>query len=110
MKLVSGAAAIALSLLSFIFSSLTVVFLVTMLTFAIMLVGLSRIVVGYGEKSLSGWVRLLNIVGGGIVFFFGFFTAIFSDIGFEILRIVLAGVFIALGIIRIASASKGELA
>ena len=110
LKIVSGLGAILLSLLSFVYSSLTVLFLITILTFVIMLAGLSRIVVGYGEKSLPGWIRILNIVGGGIVFFFGFFAAIFTDMGFEILRIVLACTFIALGVIRIAAASKGELA
>jgi uncharacterized membrane protein HdeD (DUF308 family) len=109
MKIVSGIGAIALALLSFVFSSLTVTFLITMLTFAVMLLGLSRIVVGYGEKTLPGWMKVLNIVGGGFVFFFGFFAAIFSDMGFFTLRIVLASVFIALGIIRIAAASKGEM-
>ena len=109
MKIISGVAAIALSLLSFVFSTLTVVVLITILTFAIMILGLSRIVVGYSERTLPSWMRLLNILGGGIVFFFGFFTAIFSDMGFFTLRIVIACVFIILGIVRIAAASKGEL-
>ena len=109
MKIVSGIGAIALSILSFVFSSLTVTFLITLLTFAIMIVGLSRMVVGNGEKTMPGLMRLLNIVGGGIVFFFGLFAAIFSDMGFFTLRIILACVFIALGVIRIAGASKGEV-
>ena len=84
MKIISGLGAILLSVLSFMFSSLTVLFLITILTFAIMLAGLSRIVMGYSEKSLPGWIRILNILGGGIVFFFGFFSAIFTDMGFDV--------------------------
>jgi hypothetical protein len=109
MKIVSGIGAISLSVLSFVFSSLTITFLITMLTFAIMLVGLSRIMVGYNEKSRPTWARWANILGGGIAFFFGFFAAIFSGLGFFTLRLMLSCAFIALGIVRIATASKGEL-
>ena len=109
MKIISGIGAIGLSLLSFVFSSLTVTFLITLLTFAIILAGLSRIVVGYGEKSSSTWMRWTNILGGGIVFFFGFFAAIFSGLGFFTLRLALSLVFIVLGIVRIVAASKGEI-
>ncbi|MBY8998775.1 MAG: DUF308 domain-containing protein [Candidatus Thorarchaeota archaeon] len=109
MKIASGIGAIVLSLLSFVFSSLTVTFLITLLTFAIMLVGLSRIVVGYGEKESSTWLRWTNIIGGGVVFFFGFFAAIFSGLGFFTLRLMLSCVFIVLGLIRIAAASKSEM-
>jgi len=108
-KIISGVAAITLSILSFVFSSLTVIFLITMLTFAIMLVGLSRIVVGYNEKEKATWVRWSNIIGGGIAFFFGFLAAIFSGLGFLTLRLMLSVVFIVLGLVRIAAASKGEL-
>ena len=108
-KMLSGAAAIFLSIASFIFSTLTIVFLITLLTFAIMIVGLSRIVVGYSEKERPTWLRWGNILGGGIAFFFGFVAAIFSDLGFYALRLMLSCVFIVLGLIRIAAASKGEL-
>lgn len=108
-KILSGVIAIVLSILSFIFTTLTVVFLITMLTFAIMLIGLSRIIVGYGEKEKPTWLRWGNILGGGIAFFFGFFSAIFQGLGFFTLRLMLSCVFIVLGLIRIAAASKGEL-
>ena len=109
MKILSGIGAILLSVLSFVFSSLTITFLITMLTFAIMLVGLSRIVVGYNEKSRSTWARWANILGGGIAFFFGFFAAIFSGLGFFTLRLMISCAFMVLGIVRIAAASKVEL-
>nr|KXH71740.1 MAG: hypothetical protein AM325_02580 [Candidatus Thorarchaeota archaeon SMTZ1-45] len=109
MKILSGIGAIVLSILSFIFSSLTIVALISLLTFAIMILGISRIVVGYNEKTLSAWVRWMNILGGGIVFFFGFFAAILSGLGFFTLRLLISCAFMVLGLIRIAAASKGEL-
>ncbi|MGD9397013.1 MAG: DUF308 domain-containing protein [Candidatus Thorarchaeota archaeon] len=108
-KTLSGVLAIVLSLLSFVFGTLTVAFLITLLTFAIMIVGLSRIVVGYSEKENPVWLRWSNILGGGTAFFFGFFAAVYSDLGFFTLRSMLSVVFVVLGLIRIAAASKGEL-
>lgn len=74
-----------------------------------MLVGLSRIIVGYNEKSRPTWVRGGNILGGGLAFFFGFFTAIFPGLGFFTLRLILSCVFVVLGLVRIATASQGEI-
>jgi uncharacterized membrane protein HdeD (DUF308 family) len=108
MKAISGFGAILLSISAIVFSELAITVLITLLTFGIMLVGLSRIVVGYGEKSLPLWTRSAYTIGGGIVFFIGFFAAIFSGLGFFILRLMLSTVFFVLGIIRIAAASKGE--
>ena len=109
LKILSGIVAIALSLLSFVFSSLTVLVLITILSFAIMLIGGSRIIVGQSEKGLPAWIRIMNIAGGGIVFLFGLFSAIFTDLGFFNLRLMLATVFVVLGLIRISAASKGEM-
>ncbi len=109
MKIISGLSAIGLSLMAVALSNLAIVFLVGLLTFAIMLVGLSRIVVGYGEESMSSWMKITNIVGGGVVFLFGLIAAIFTDLGFLTLRLMISGVFFVLGLIRIAAASKGEL-
>jgi len=109
MKVVSGLGAVVLALLAILFSDLAIVFLLGLLTFAIMLMGLSRIVVGYGEESMPSWLKLTNIVGGGFVFLFGLIAAIFTDLGFFALRMVISGVFFVLGLVRIAAASKGEL-
>lgn len=109
MKIISGLVAILLSAVAIVFRDLAITFLVTMLTFAIMLVGLSRMVVGYSEKSISYWLRALYVAGGGLVFLFGFFAAVFSGLGFVTLRLVLGAVFLILGSVRIIGAAKGEL-
>ena len=109
MKVLSGLGAIILSVVALLFSDLAIVFLVGLLAFAIMLAGMSRIVVGYGEDSMPSWLKLVNIVGGGIVFLFGFIAAIITDLGFFTLRVMISGVFFVLGFVRIAAASRGEL-
>jgi len=108
-KVVSGIGAIALALAAILFSSLTVTVLITLLTFAIMLVGIARIVIGYKETGLKSGMRIANIAGGGLVFLFGFVAAIFPSLGLYTLKILLAITFLVLGSLRIASGASGEL-
>jgi uncharacterized membrane protein HdeD (DUF308 family) len=108
-KAISGIGAIALALAAILFSSLTVTFLITLLTFGIMLVGISRVIIGYKETDLKSGMRIANFVGGCLVFLFGFISAIFPSIGLYTLKLLLAITFLVLGSLRIASGASGEL-
>jgi uncharacterized membrane protein HdeD (DUF308 family) len=108
-KVISGIGAIALAIAAILFSSLTVSVLITLLTFAIMLVGMARIIIGYKETGLKSGMRIANIAGGGLVFLFGFVAAIFPSLGLYTLKLLLAITLLILGSLRIASGASGEL-
>lgn len=104
-----GVAATIISIGVLLFPDLAITFLVTMITFAIMLMGLSRIIVGQIEKELAPWARALYIVGGAIAFCFGFLAAVFPGLGFFTLILLLSAAMMTVGIIRIVSGVTGEL-
>jgi uncharacterized membrane protein HdeD (DUF308 family) len=104
-----GVVATMLSMGVVLFPDLAITFLVTMVTFAIMLMGMSRIVVGHLEKGMATWARALYIGGGIIAFSFGFLAAVFPDLGFYTLILLLSAAMITVGIIRIVSGITGEL-
>jgi uncharacterized membrane protein HdeD (DUF308 family) len=108
-KIVSGVSAVGLAIGALLFTSLTVAVLITLLTFGIMLLGLARIAVGYKEKEIRSSLRAFYIVGGIIVFIFGFIAAIYPALGLYALRIILAVTFLILGSLRVASGASGEL-
>ncbi len=108
-KGVVGIAVILLSMAAVLLPDLTVVFLVTMMTYAIMLMGLSRIIVGYVESELARWARALYIGGGVVIFCFGFLAALFPGVGFYTLVLLLSAAMMTVGIIRIVSGITGEL-
>ncbi|MFX1264803.1 MAG: HdeD family acid-resistance protein [Promethearchaeota archaeon] len=104
-----GIAVILLSMAAVLFRDLTVTFIVTMMAFAIMLVGLSRIIVGYVESELAKWARVLYVVGGIVIFCFGFLAALFPGVGFYTLVLLLSAAMMTVGIIRIVGGITGEL-
>ena len=108
-KIITGLCAIILAIGALYFSDLAVEFLLALLTFGIMLLGLARIAVGYLEDGLKRTTRTFFIIGGGLVFLFGFIAAIFPSLGLFTLRIILGITFLILGSIRIASGATGEL-
>jgi len=108
-KGVVGVAAILISMGVVLFPDLTITFLVTMVTFAIMLMGMSRIIVGHLEKELATWARALYMIGGAIAFCFGFLAAVFPGLGFYTLILLISAAMITVGVIRIVSGITGEL-
>ncbi|NHJ14135.1 MAG: hypothetical protein EAX95_10695 [Candidatus Thorarchaeota archaeon] len=104
-----GLAAVILSMAVVLFPDLAITFVVTLVTFGIMLTGISRLVVGYMEKDMASWARVLYILGGMITFGFGFVAAIFPGLGFFTLILLLSAAMITLGVIRIVSGATGEL-
>ncbi|TFG26657.1 hypothetical protein EU527_19485 [Candidatus Thorarchaeota archaeon] len=108
-KIVTGLIAIVLATAALYFTELAITVLITLLTFGIMFLGLARIAVGYLEEDIKKGTRIFFIVGGGIVFIFGFIAAIFPSLGLYTLKIILAVTFLILGSIRITSGATGEL-
>lgn len=108
-KAAVGVAATLISMSVLLFPDLAITFLVTMVSFAIMLMGLSRMIVGQLEKELAPWARALYIVGGAIAFGFGFLAAVFPGLGFYTLILLLSAAMITVGAIRIVSGITGEL-
>jgi uncharacterized membrane protein HdeD (DUF308 family) len=111
-RITKGSLGLVATLISFavvLFPDLAITFLVTMVTFAIMLMGMSRIIVGYLEKELATWARALYIAGGAIAFGFGFLAAVFPGLGFYTLILLLSAAMITVGVIRIVSGITGEL-
>ena len=108
-KIVTGLFAIILAISALLFSELAMSVLVTLLTFGIMLLGMARLVVGYTEKGIKQGTRIIYVVGGGIVFFFGFIAAIFPSLGLYTLKMILAITFLILGSLRVAAGVSGEI-
>ncbi|MFX0055296.1 MAG: DUF308 domain-containing protein [Promethearchaeota archaeon] len=104
-----GVAAVLISVGVVLFPGLAITFLVTMMTFAIMLMGMSRVIVGYLERELATWARALYMIGGAIAFGFGFLAALFPGLGFYTLILLISAAMITVGVIRIASGITGEL-
>jgi len=108
-KIFSGFAAIILAIAALYFSTLAVSVLVTLLTFGIMLLGMARLAVGFSEKDMRSVTRIVYVVGGGTVFFFGFIAAIYPSLGLYTLKIILAVTFLILGSLRVAAGVSGEM-
>jgi uncharacterized membrane protein HdeD (DUF308 family) len=111
-RVTKGAVGVAATLISFgvvLFPDLAITFLVTMVTFAIMLMGMSRIIVGYLEKELATWARSLYMIGGAIAFGFGFVAAVFPGLGFYTSILLVSAAMITVGVIRIVSGITGEM-
>lgn len=108
-KIGTGLFSIILAIAALLFSALAMSVLITLLTFAIMLLGMARLAVGYTEKDMKQGTRIFYVVGGGIVFFFGFIAAIFPSLGLLTLKLILAITFLILGSLRVAAGISGEM-
>ena len=108
-KIGTGLLVIVLAIAAFLFSEFTMSVLITFLTFGIMFLGMARLVVGYAERDMRQGTRIFYVVGGGIVFFFGFIAAIFPALGLYTLKLILAVTFLILGSLRVAAGVSGEI-
>jgi len=108
-KIVSGLSAIFLAFAALYFSELTMSVLITLLTFGIMFLGMARLAVGFAEKDMRTVTRIVYVVGGGTVFFFGFIAAIYPSLGLFTLKMILSVTFLILGSLRVAAGVSGEI-
>jgi len=105
----SGVFAILLAIAALYFSAIAVTVLITLLTFGIMLLGMARLAVGFSEKDMRTILRIVYVIGGGIVFFIGFIGAIYPSLGLFTLKIILGVSFLVLGSLRVAAGVSGEM-
>jgi uncharacterized membrane protein HdeD (DUF308 family) len=99
--LVTGIATIAISIIDFIFFSLSPDLLIYYPALAMLLVGFSRLVLGFllGDEPL--WIQMLQILAGILTINLAAFVFIFSNINFAAMLILLIISLIANGLVRL---------
>jgi hypothetical protein len=105
--LITGFAAIALSLLDVIFLSVSPDQLIYYPTLAMLLVGSSRLVLGFLLGDVPLWIRMLQILAGILTINLAAFVFIFSDIEFSAMFILLVISFLANGLVRLIVSRTG---
>lgn len=99
--LITGFAAIALSLLDVIFLSVSPDVLIFYPALAMLLVGFSRLVLGFLLGDVPLWIRMLQILAGILTINLAAFVFIFSNIEFSAMFILLVISFLANGLVRL---------
>ncbi len=99
--LITGFAAIAISLIDFIFFSLSPDILIYYPALAMLLVGSSRIVLGFLLGGVPLWIQMLQILSGILTINLAAFVFIFSNIEFSAMIVLLVIAFIANGLVRL---------
>jgi len=102
-KASAGIIAILVGLLVYFLQDLAYLYIMGLVGFAIMILGLARAVVGFKEESLSIKTRAAYILIGTVAFFLGFAALVFGEMGEYVLTIVVSGGLIALGILRVSN-------
>jgi hypothetical protein len=97
----TGFVAITLSLLDFIFITLPVDYLVIYPTIAMLLIGSSRLVLGFFVAEIPVWIRMLQILVGILTLNLAAFVFIFSTLNFSSIIILLVITFLANGLVRL---------
>jgi uncharacterized membrane protein HdeD (DUF308 family) len=105
---ITGIAAIALSFIDFIFFSLSPNLLIYYPAFAMLLVGISRLVLGFLIVEVSLYIRMLQILAGILTINLAAFVFIFSNTDFSTILILLVISFIANGLVRL-SVGRNEI-
>ena len=99
--ILTGILLIIFSLIDLIFLSLPADFLIIFPAIGMMLIGLSRIVLGVIVGDIPLWIQMLQVLAGILTLNLAAFVFIFSNVGFEILLIFLLISMIANGLVRV---------
>jgi hypothetical protein len=99
--LLTGFAAIVISLLDIIFISLPLDYLVLYPTLAMLLVGSSRLVLGIFISEIPLWIRMLQVLAGIMTVNFVALVYIFPGITIQGVIILLVITFFANGLVRL---------
>ena len=97
----TGISAVILSMVDVIFYSLPPEFLILFPAAAMMLVGLSRLVLGFLIGDIPLWVQMLQVLAGILTMNLAAFVFIFSNVGVTALLIFLVISLIANGLVRL---------
>lgn len=99
--LATGIIAIGISLFEFIFSSLSPDLLIIYPAIAMLLVGVSRLVLGFLIGGVPLWVQMLQVLAGILTINLAAFVFIFSNINLSAMIILLIISLIANGLVRL---------
>ena len=99
--LVTGIAAIAIALMDIVFISLPPDYLVLYPTIAMLLVGSSRLVLGFFVAEKPLWIRMLQVMAGFLTVNLAAFVFIFPGVSFQGVIILLVITFLANGLVRL---------
>jgi hypothetical protein len=99
--LITGIAAIVIALVDFIFISLPPDYLVLYPTLTMLLVGSSRLVLGFFVAEITLWIRMLQVMAGILTVNLAAFVFIFPGITFQGVIILLVITFMANGLVRL---------
>ncbi|MFW9806582.1 MAG: hypothetical protein ACFFFK_07630 [Candidatus Thorarchaeota archaeon] len=99
--ILTGLAAIAISLVDFIFISLPPDYLILYPAIAMLLVGGSRLVVGFFVSEIDLWIRMLQGLAGILTLNLAAFVFIFPAINFQTVIVLLVITYLANGLVRL---------
>ena len=99
--IITGFVAIAISLLDLIFITLPLDYLIIYPTIAMLLVGSSRLVLGFFVAEIPVWIRMLQILVGFLTINLAAFVFIFPTFSFHSIIILLVIAFLANGLVRL---------
>jgi uncharacterized membrane protein HdeD (DUF308 family) len=99
--LVTGITAISISIIEFIFFSLSPNLLIVLPAIAMLLVGTSRLVLGFLIGGVPLWIQMLQVLAGILTINLAAFVFIFPNIEVSTMLILLILAFIANGLVRL---------
>lgn len=99
--LLSGISIICLSLVDFIFYSLPPEFLILFPAFGMILVGVSRVVLGLILGDIPLWIQMLQILAGILTLNLAAFVFFFTNAGFVPILVLLVISLIGNGLVRL---------
>ncbi len=103
-NIIFGVVIIILAIIVWIFSDLAILTLITIISFALAILGLARIINGGTDKELSNWVKLMKVITGTIFIIVAIVTIILHltdpTLTIETLILILASALLILGLAR----------
>jgi uncharacterized membrane protein HdeD (DUF308 family) len=101
------AANIALGIVALVYADLTTQLLIYILSFALLLNGVARLVIGEFGKAFPKWLRAFFAVVGVLTIILAALVFVYSDLGFLALVLLLSFTFMFNGIARIIQGVTG---
>jgi uncharacterized membrane protein HdeD (DUF308 family) len=102
-----GIVAIALGIIAIVYTDLTTQLLIYILSFALLLNGVARLVIGGFAKAFPKWLRGFFAVVGILTIILAAIVFVYSDFGFLALILLLSFTFMFNGIARIIQGITG---
>lgn len=98
---ITGGAAFVIALLEFVFISLSSDLLIIYPAIAMLLVGVSRLALGFLIEGLPLWIQMLQVLAGILTLNLAAFVFIFSNIDLPMMLVLLVISFLANGLVRL---------